>query len=46
MHNAIAMKRERKRSGRHATAIQLTKMQIANPGKFAKKTTANIKGKL
>ena len=44
MHSAIAMKRERKRSGRHAAAIQLIKMQIANPGKFAKKNTANIKG--
>jgi len=46
VHNAIAVKRERKRSGRHAAATQLIKRQIAKAGKFAKKNTASIKSKL
>ena len=46
MHRAIAMMRERNRSGRAATAKQLTSRNVANPGRFARKNTASRKTKL
>jgi hypothetical protein len=38
--------RERNRSGRQATAIQLISKLTANAGKSARKNTPKIKGKL
>src|SRR4030042_385311 len=46
VHKAIATKRERKRSGRHAAATQLINRQTANAGRFAAKNTKNINGRL
>ena len=46
MHRAIAVMRDRNRSGRAAAAKQLAIKNTANPGRFARKKTARTKMKL
>ncbi len=46
MHSMMAMNRERKRNGLHATATQLITRESPNKGSFASTTTRTIIGKL